>query len=110
MLLSGRGFFSAYSRPMFHMITRSWHMYPLGLLLGWDRHPNRNWAAWNLSGEPQRAVVLAILVFPMLFAAGMSLIDTTDNVLMLRRIWMAFVKPIRKLYYNITITCVSVSG
>jgi high-affinity nickel-transport protein len=50
----------------------------------------------------------AILVFPVLFAAGMSLIDTTDNILMLGAYGWAFVKPIRKLYYNITITCVSV--
>jgi len=50
----------------------------------------------------------AILVFPILFAAGMSLIDTTDNILMLGAYGWAFVKPIRKLYYNITITCISV--
>jgi high-affinity nickel-transport protein len=47
-------------------------------------------------------------VFPALFAAGMSLIDTTDNILMLGAYGWAFVRPIRKLYYNITITCVSV--
>ena len=50
----------------------------------------------------------SILVFPALFAAGMSLIDTTDNVLMLGAYGWAFVKPIRKLYYNLTITFVSV--
>jgi high-affinity nickel-transport protein len=47
-------------------------------------------------------------VFPVLFAAGMSLIDTTDNILMLGAYGWAFVKPVRKLYYNMTITCVSV--
>ena len=50
----------------------------------------------------------SVLVFPVLFAAGMSLIDSTDNVLMLGAYGWAFVKPIRKLYYNITITSVSV--
>ena len=50
----------------------------------------------------------SILVFPVLFAAGMSLIDTTDNILMLGAYGWAFVKPIRKLYYNMTITGVSV--
>jgi high-affinity nickel-transport protein len=50
----------------------------------------------------------AILVFPVLFAAGMSLVDTTDGVLMLGAYDWAFVKPIRKLYYNMTITLVSV--
>jgi nickel/cobalt transporter (NiCoT) family protein len=47
-------------------------------------------------------------VFPVLFAAGMSLIDSTDNILMLGAYGWAFVKPIRKLYYNITITFISV--
>jgi high-affinity nickel-transport protein len=50
----------------------------------------------------------SILVFPVLFAAGMSLIDTTDNILMLGAYGWAYVKPVRKLYYNITITSVSV--
>jgi high-affinity nickel-transport protein len=47
-------------------------------------------------------------VFPVLFAAGMSLIDTTDNILMLGAYGWAFVKPVRKIYYNMTITSVSV--
>jgi high-affinity nickel-transport protein len=49
-----------------------------------------------------------VLVFPVLFAAGMSLVDTTDGVLMLGAYDWAFVRPIRKLYYNLTITLVSV--
>jgi high-affinity nickel-transport protein len=52
--------------------------------------------------------IWSIMVFPALFAAGMSLIDTTDGVLMLGAYDWAFVKPIRKLYYNLTITLVSV--
>jgi high-affinity nickel-transport protein len=52
--------------------------------------------------------VWSIMVFPALFAAGMSLVDTTDGILMLGAYEWAFVKPIRKLYYNITITLVSV--
>jgi nickel/cobalt transporter (NiCoT) family protein len=48
------------------------------------------------------------LVFPALFTAGMSLVDTTDSVLMLRAYGWAFVKPVRKLYYNMTMTFVSV--
>jgi high-affinity nickel-transport protein len=50
----------------------------------------------------------SILAFPVLFAAGMSLIDTTDNILMLGAYGWAFIKPVRKLYYNLTITFVSV--
>ena len=48
------------------------------------------------------------MVFPALFTAGMTLVDTTDSVLMLGAYGWAFVKPIRKLYYNLTITAVSV--
>ena len=50
----------------------------------------------------------SIMVFPALFTAGMSLVDTTDGVLMLGAYGWAFMKPIRKLYYNMTITAVSV--
>src|SRR5208282_2791726 len=56
----------------------------------------------------QRHVDLSIMLFPALFAAGMSLIDTTDGILMLGAYNWAFIKPIRKLYYNLTITVVSV--
>jgi high-affinity nickel-transport protein len=52
--------------------------------------------------------IWSILVFPALFTAGMTLIDTTDSVLMLGAYGWAFVKPIRKLYYNLTITATSV--
>ncbi len=50
----------------------------------------------------------SILIFPALFTAGMTLLDTTDSVLMVRAYGWAFVKPVRKLYYNMTITFVSV--
>ena len=51
--------------------------------------------------------IWSILVFPALFTAGMTLVDTTDSVLMVGAYGWAFVKPIRKLYYNLTITAVS---
>jgi high-affinity nickel-transport protein len=61
------------------------------------------------AAEASRGLSLvSILVFPVLFAAGMSLIDTTDNILMLGAYGWAYIKPIRKLYYNLTITSVSV--
>jgi nickel/cobalt transporter (NiCoT) family protein len=110
LLLSGRGFLSRVFRPMFHMITRSWHMYPLGLLfgLGFDTATEIGLLGISAAEAARGLSFWAILVFPTLFAAGMSLIDTTDNILMLGAYGWAFVKPIRKLYYNITITCVSV--
>jgi len=62
------------------------------------------------AAEASKGLPLAsTLVFPVLFAAGMSLVDSTDNILMLGAYGWAFVKPIRKLYYNLTITAVSVA-
>jgi nickel/cobalt transporter (NiCoT) family protein len=110
LLLSGRGFLSRIFRPMFRMINRSWHMYPLGILfgLGFDTATEIGVLGISAAEAAKGLSFSAILVFPVLFAAGMSLIDTTDNILMLGAYGWAFIKPIRKLYYNITITCVSV--
>ena len=95
---------------MFKMITRSWHMYPLGILfgLGFDTATEIGVLGISAAEASKGLSFWSILVFPVLFAAGMSLIDTTDNILMLGAYGWAFVKPIRKLYYNITITTVSV--
>jgi high-affinity nickel-transport protein len=110
MLLANRGFLAKLFRPMFRMIRRSWHMYPLGVLFGMGFDTATEIGVLGLSAaEAAKGLSFwAILVFPVLFAAGMSLIDTTDNILMLGAYGWAFVKPVRKLYYNITITSVSV--
>jgi nickel/cobalt transporter (NiCoT) family protein len=110
MLLGGRGLLSRMFRPMFRMISRSWHMYPLGFLfgLGFDTATEIGLLGISAAEAAKGLSFWSILVFPVLFAAGMSLIDTTDNILMLGAYGWAFVKPIRKLYYNITITSVSV--
>jgi len=110
LLLSNRGFLARLFRPVFNMIRQSWHMYPLGLLFGLGFDTATEVGLLGISAaEASRGLSLwSILVFPVLFAAGMSLIDTTDNVLMLGAYGWAYVKPIRKLYYNITITAVSV--
>jgi high-affinity nickel-transport protein len=110
MLLGGRGFLARLFRPMFGMISRSWHMYPLGILfgLGFDTATEIGLLGISAAEASKGLSFWSILVFPVLFAAGMSLIDTTDNILMLGAYGWAFVKPIRKLYYNITITSVSV--
>jgi len=110
VLLAGRGLLSRMFRPMFGMISRSWHMYPLGFLfgLGFDTATEIGLLGISAAEAAKGLSFGSILVFPVLFAAGMSLIDTTDNILMLGAYGWAFVKPIRKLYYNITITCVSV--
>jgi high-affinity nickel-transport protein len=110
LLLAGRGLLARLFRPMFAMIRRSWHMYPLGLLfgLGFDTATEIGLLGISAAEASKGLSIWSIMVFPALFAAGMSLIDTTDNILMLGAYGWAFVKPIRKLYYNLTITFVSV--
>jgi high-affinity nickel-transport protein len=110
LLLNGRGLLSRLFRPVFGLIRSSWHMYPLGLLfgLGFDTATEIGLLGISAAEASRGLSMWSILVFPVLFAAGMSLIDTTDNILMLGAYGWAFVKPIRKLYYNITITSVSV--
>jgi nickel/cobalt transporter (NiCoT) family protein len=110
MLLGNRGFLARLFRPMFQLIRRSWHMYPLGVLfgLGFDTATEIGVLGISAAEASKGLSFASILVFPILFAAGMSLIDTTDNILMLGAYGWAFVKPVRKLYYNMTITCVSV--
>jgi high-affinity nickel-transport protein len=108
-LLAQRGFLGRFFRPMFALVSRSWHMYPLGLLFGLGFDTATEIALLGISAaEASRGLpIWSIMVFPALFTAGMSLIDTTDGVLMLGAYGWAFVKPIRKLYYNLTITFVS---
>ncbi|MGB9029169.1 MAG: HoxN/HupN/NixA family nickel/cobalt transporter [Acidobacteriaceae bacterium] len=110
ILLANRGFLARIFRPIFAMIRRSWHMYPLGVLFGLGFDTATEIGLLGISAaEASRGLSLwSILVFPVLFAAGMSLIDTTDNILMLGAYGWAYIKPIRKLYYNLTITSVSV--
>ena len=110
LLLNNRGLLARMLRPVFGLIRKSWHMYPLGILFGLGFDTATEIGLLGLSAaEAARGISLgSVLVFPVLFAAGMSLVDTTDNVLMLGAYGWAFVKPIRKLYYNLTITSISV--
>ena len=109
-LLNSRGLLARLFRPMFRLVTRSWHMLPLGFLfgLGFDTATEISLLGIAATEAAKGVSLSAIMVFPALFAAGMALIDTTDGVLMLHAYDWAFVKPIRKLYYNLTITLVSV--
>lgn len=110
VLLSQRGVIGRMLRSVFAVITKSWHMYPLGLLfgLGFDTASEIALLGIAASQGAQGMSMWSILVFPALFTAGMSLVDTADSVLMVRAYNWAFIKPIRKLYYNMTITFVSV--
>src|SRR5579862_3240837 len=109
-LLSQRGLLGRLFRPMFRLVARSWHMYPLGFLfgLGFDTATEIGLLGISAAEASKGLPIWSIMVFPALFTAGMSLIDTTDGILMLGAYGWAFTKPIRKLYYNLTITSVSV--
>jgi high-affinity nickel-transport protein len=110
LILSGQGFLTRRLRPLFRMITKSWHMYPLGFMfgLGFDTATEIGVLGISALQASQEMSPLSILVFPALFTAGMMLVDTTDGVLMVGAYGWAFVNPIRKLWYNLTITAVSV--
>ncbi len=110
-LLAGRGLMGRIFRPIFGIVRRSWHMYPLGLLfgLGFDTATEVGLLGISAAQASQGLSIWSIMVFPALFTAGMTLLDTTDSILMVGAYGWAFVKPIRKLYYNMTITLVSVA-
>ena len=110
ILLNSRGFLARIFRPLFRLVTRSWHMLAIGFLFGLGFDTATEVALFGISST-QAANAMSfssIMIFPALFTAGMSLVDTTDGVLMLGAYGWAFMKPIRKLYYNMTITAVSV--
>ena len=110
LLLSGRSLLSRMLRPLFRLVARSSHMFMLGLLFGLGFDTATEIAMFSMSARQVSEGVPfgAILALPALFAAGMALVDTTDGVVMLGAYEWAFVKPIRKLYYNMTITLISV--
>ena len=110
MLLAGCGFLGRLFRPLFGFIRAGWQMYPLGILfgLGFDTATEIGVLGISAAQAAKGLSIVSLLVFPVLFTVGMALIDTADSALMTRAYGWAFVKPIRKLYYNLTITAVSV--
>jgi high-affinity nickel-transport protein len=110
-LLSGRGFLSRIFRPLFRMVSRSWQMFPVGFLfgLGFDTATEISLFTVAASQASGGMTFGPLMVFPALFTAGMTLVDTTDSVLMVGAYGWAFLNPIRKIWYNLTITAISVS-
>jgi high-affinity nickel-transport protein len=110
-LLGNRGLLTALIRPLFRFVGRSWHMFPLGFLfgLGFDTATEVAMFGVSVSQAAKGIPFEAIMVFPILFAAAMSLVDTTDGVVMIGAYNWARIRPVRKLYYNMTITLVSVA-
>jgi high-affinity nickel-transport protein len=110
LILAKRGFFGRLFRSIFRLVTRSWQMYFVGFLfgLGFDTATEVGVLGIAAASAAKGLSIWSIIVFPALFTSGMVLIDSIDSVLMVGAYGWAFVKPIRKLYYNITITFVSV--
>ncbi|WP_341316386.1 HoxN/HupN/NixA family nickel/cobalt transporter [Paraburkholderia sp. IMGN_8] len=96
-------------KPLFRLVRSSWLMFPLGILFGLGFETATEVALLGTSASQASAgfSMWTILVFPCLFAAGMLTVDTTDGILMLGAYGWAFVRPLRKLYYNVTITLIS---
>jgi nickel/cobalt transporter (NiCoT) family protein len=109
-LLSGRGFLARIFRPLFRIVSRSWQMFPIGFLfgLGFDTATEITLFALAAGQVAGGASFVTIMIFPALFTAGMTLIDTTDSVLMVGAYGWAFLNPLRKIWYNLTITAISV--
>ena len=111
LLLNSRGFAARLFRPLFRLVRTGWHIWLLGFIFGLGFDTATEVALLGISGTQgaQGSSVWVILLFPALFAAGMALVDTTDGILMLGAYEWAFVKPMRKLFYNMAITLVSVA-
>ena len=109
-LLLSRGLVTRVAGPLFRLISRSWHVYPLGFLfgLGFDTASEVALLALSAGAAAQALPVWGILALPLLFAAGMSLMDTADGVFMTTAYRWAFATPLRKVYYNLTVTGLSV--
>jgi high-affinity nickel-transport protein len=93
------------------MVRKSWHMYPLGLLfgLGFDTATEVGLLALAAGVATHQVSFLGVISLPILFAAGMCLMDTIDGAFMSQAYGWAFANPIRRIYYNITVTALSVA-
>ena len=108
-LLNKKGLLNRIFRPLFKFINKSWHMYIVGFLfgLGFDTATEIALLGIAASQAAHGESMWIIMVYPLVFMAGMCLIDTIDGILMLGIYGWAFMKPMRKLFYNMTITMVS---
>lgn len=109
-LLLNRGFISRFLGPLYSHINKSWHIYPLGFLfgLGFDTASEVALLAISANATSQMIPLSVIISLPILFAAGMSLMDTADGIFMTTAYDWAFSTPLRKIYYNLSVTGLSV--
>ncbi|MGH8127146.1 MAG: HoxN/HupN/NixA family nickel/cobalt transporter, partial [Gammaproteobacteria bacterium] len=110
-MLAKRGFINRlFGGRLQKFINHSWQMYPVGFLfgLGFDTASEVGLLALTAGASAGNLPVPAVLALPILFAAGMSMMDTTDGVLMCKAYNWAFINPLRKIFYNITTTGLSI--
>ena len=109
--LNSRGFMNRFLGRATRAVKKPWHMYPLGLLfgLGFDTATEIALLATAGTAAAGGLPITAILCLPILFAAGMTLLDTIDGAFMNFAYGWAFSRPVRKVFYNITITALSVA-
>ena len=110
-LLENRGFMNRFFRPLFKMISKPWHIYPVGLLfgLGFDTASEIALIAISVGiGVSTSIPLYYVLILPLLFTCGMVTVDTADGIAMRVAYGWAFLNPVRKIYYNLTVTVISV--
>jgi high-affinity nickel-transport protein len=108
-ILSGPGLIARALRSLFKLVGASWQMYFVGFLfgLGFDTATEIALLGIAATQAAEQASLWSIMIFPLLFTSGMCLVDATDGIVMLGAYGWAFIKPVRKLFYNMTITLVS---
>ncbi|KAI9256199.1 high-affinity nickel-transport protein-domain-containing protein [Sporodiniella umbellata] len=108
--LMKKGVLGRFFYPMFRFIDASWKMYPLGILfgLGFDTASEITLLGITAVQGANGMSMWLIILLPLLFTSGMALIDSFDSILMLFTYTWAYVNPVRKLFYNLTITSISV--
>jgi len=108
--LEARGLMSRLLRRVTRSVTQTWQLYPLGILFGLGFDTATEVALLFLAAGAAGAGLpwFAILTLPILFAAGMALFDTIDGSFMRFAYGWAFARPVRKIYYNLAVTALSV--
>jgi high-affinity nickel-transport protein len=108
--LLARGLMSRLLGRPLRLVSRSRHMYPAGVLfgLGFDTASEVGLLAITAGAASGHLPAPAIIALPVMFTAGMSLMDTGDGVFMSKAYRWAFASPVRKIYYNLTVTALSV--
>lgn len=108
-ILMGRGFLVRLLAPVFSLVSKSWHLFPIGFLFALGFETASEVSLFGLAaGASSNVSGWTIMIFPLLFTAGMTLLDTVDGILMLGAYGWAYRRPERKLFYNLTVTSLSV--